>query len=574
MQIIMGQILLALAALLSVFISVYFLLYGKPSKLLYSFIYCQIIMLVWSLGHMAEISAVNTAIKWTAVCVENFAICFVGFSWLLFSIHFTRNRLSEKKRQVFLLSIIPVVIYILFLTNPYHKLVYPIFEMKRIEFGFLFWVHIFFVYVYICAGILMMIGHFRRTLGQEKKQSFLLLMAVMIPFVLNIAHLLKIVILKFDITPISFSISLLLFAIATFRFRFLNTIPAALRKVFDTVDDSIILVDNEGSIISRNISFAKAFDGFWSANINEFARYLRERTTPDQKTNRLFEEMIKNGDEPLLGEIELISPGRMFFRVAVQPVHDNRNSAIGRVVSFTDITSYRELAEELTKKNSQLVEANYQLKRHMLAVEELAVLKERSRVARDIHDTLGHTLTLLTKMQEAAIGDLESDRDKTLETMKKANEVTRNGLKELRLSIHNMMPGREESHTLQNDLNNLAASFGSSGVCVELTYDGDANYDSPIYSQTVLRVCQEAVTNSVKHGNADRIHIILRFSEKSISLFIIDNGSGCGQINKGYGLTGMEERVSKLGGSIRFGSDGESGFNIHAEIPLEAMNHG
>jgi signal transduction histidine kinase len=96
------------------------------------------------------------------------------------------------------------------------------------------------------------------------------------------------------------------------------------------------------------------------------------------------------------------------------------------------------------------------------------------------------------------------------------------------------------------------------------------NFSYIVYSKVIFRVCQEALTNSLRHGKAKNVNIILRSSGNKLSLFIFDDGCGCSQIKKGFGLSGMEQRVKDLGGTLVFGSDGESGFNIRMEIPLSS----
>jgi signal transduction histidine kinase len=89
-------------------------------------------------------------------------------------------------------------------------------------------------------------------------------------------------------------------------------------------------------------------------------------------------------------------------------------------------------------------------------------------------------------------------------------------------------------------------------------------------SDTLYKIIKEAITNSVRHGCATEINIIVKFSLHKANLFIIDNGCGCREIIEGFGLAGMKQRVEELNGIIKFGSDGESGFNIHVELPMEA----
>lgn len=569
MQSEIGVALLLISAFLSVLISIYFLIYGKRSKLLYSFLFCQVLVFIWSVGYIAEGIFKAIQLKWITLCFEGIALCFIGSAWLIFSMIYTRNNLINKKEILYLILLIPGIIYIFMLTNPYHGLYYKSFELYRREYGIIFWINVFFTYAYVFISTFIIIKYSLNMLGNEKKQSILIMIAAAAPFIASILYVSRIFKVKFDITPISFSVSLLLFAIATFKYRFLNAVPAGLRKVFNTVEASIALIDNTGVIVSRNNSFIETFGEYKGNNVNEFYAYLRKSMIEDIDDVNLICAILKGGFKNVLGEIRLDIPENTIFRVAVQSVLDNINFEIGRVISFTDITSYRKLSDELAKKNAQLIEVNEKLRQHMMVVEELAMQKERNRMAREIHDSLGHTLTFLAKIQEGAILDFGQDNNKMLESIKMANKITRQGLKELRMSLYNMMPERQGMGAFFEELERLSSDFKSSGVKVEITNTCRDEYINPEISQSLLRICQEAVTNSIRHGLADEINIIIRIDEKRLKLFIIDNGKGCTQIKKGYGLSGMEERVKKHGGNILLGSDGESGFNIRIEIPIE-----
>lgn len=566
MQVTIGVGLLSISALLSVLISIYFVLFGKRSKLLYSFIYCQTLIFIWSAGYIVEISAKEFQMKYIAVCFEGFAICFIGIMWLYFSMLYTDNILAQNKKVICILLGIGIIEYITILTNDYHSLYYKVFEFDRIIYGIFFRINLLLTYVYVFLSTFIMIKYSIKKIGNEKKQSIILIIAAIVPIMVNFLYVSKKI--KFDFTPVSFSISLLLIAIATFKYKFLNAIPIGIRKVFDTVEASIILIDNNGLIISKNNSFIETFTEYKVNTVNEFESYLKKRMIDDMYDELLMMAILQGTLEPVFGEIKVDIRSGKVFRVAIQPLLDKFKRHIGRMVSFTNITSYRELVDELAEKNDQLTEANEQLKEHMLVVEEVSILKERNRMAREIHDSLGHTLTFLVKIQEGAILDFGHDNEKMIESIKLANKITRQGLKELRLSLYDIMPERQESDSLFEKLERLALDFKSSGIKIEITNSCEERYINSEFSQTIFRICQEAVTNSVKHGDADEIHIIMKWNNNILKLFIIDNGKGCNVIKKGYGLSGMEERLKKHGGNIVFGSDGESGFNIKVEIPI------
>lgn len=92
-------------------------------------------------------------------------------------------------------------------------------------------------------------------------------------------------------------------------------------------------------------------------------------------------------------------------------------------------------------------------------------------------------------------------------------------------------------------------------------------------SDTIFSVVREAVTNSIRHGNANKIEVILKFSENCIRLYIIDDGTGCDKIVPDFGLKGMKEKINSIGGNIEFSSLPDNGFSVKAYIPVEVINY-
>jgi signal transduction histidine kinase/Tfp pilus assembly protein PilF len=224
--------------------------------------------------------------------------------------------------------------------------------------------------------------------------------------------------------------------------------------------------------------------------------------------------------------------------------------------------------QELNMKNAELSTANEQLKEHAAMVAELATIKERNRVAMDVHDTIGHTLTLLLRLLEVSKSKFRKEPAKSEAELANAIQVTRNGLQEIQSSISGLMPERLATHNLAAILEQLRGEFQSSGVTVDVTMDGSGNLPNEFYVDVIYRTCQEALTNALRHGKAKNVAIFLKFGQEQVKLFIVDDGCGCKQLKQGLGLSGMTQRISSLQGRCRFFSDGENGFNIQAEIPL------
>ena len=228
-----------------------------------------------------------------------------------------------------------------------------------------------------------------------------------------------------------------------------------------------------------------------------------------------------------------------------------------------------ERTRELNEKNFELEIMIEKLREHAKVVEELAIEKERNRIIRDIHDTLGYTMTLVITLLEAGRLVCLEEPKKALEKINAANSTAKAGLKELRRTIKGLGLKNLKSNNLINALRKLMIEYSSSGTEIDFNFEVKTKQDLSSYNEVVYRVCQESITNAIRHGKAKYVTVNLDIIDEFIKLFIIDNGKGCKNIKKGMGLNGMEQRINGLSGKLVYGSGGESGFNLYVEIPLK-----
>jgi signal transduction histidine kinase len=104
------------------------------------------------------------------------------------------------------------------------------------------------------------------------------------------------------------------------------------------------------------------------------------------------------------------------------------------------------------------------------------------------------------------------------------------------------------------------------GIGMEITLQGEPFELTSIQIENIYKICREAVTNAIRHGNADLINIIFRFSTNRFSMYIIDNGGGCITFKKGMGLSGIEERAEEIGGTVSYNSYIGEGFSIQLTL--------
>src|SRR5262249_32785831 len=219
----------------------------------------------------------------------------------------------------------------------------------------------------------------------------------------------------------------------------------------------------------------------------------------------------------------------------------------------------RVAASERDARNA-LAEANQLLRDHATQVEELATTKERNRLAREIHDSVGHYLTVVNVQIGAARTVLDQDRTRALEHLSKAQSLTQEGLAEVRHSVAALRASPTESRPLPEALTLLVDQWRAAGLNANVHVSGAVRPLTPRANLTLYRAGQEALTNVAKHANATTVDVRLNYGDDRIRLTIKDNGVGANNSEGGFGLFGIRERVQLLNGTVRVSTDAGKGF--------------
>lgn len=243
--------------------------------------------------------------------------------------------------------------------------------------------------------------------------------------------------------------------------------------------------------------------------------------------------------------------------------------AIVFVVIFTEITRREQHARaEVERLAKELSQANTKLREYAAQVEELATTKERNRLAREIHDGLGHYLTAINMQIEAARAVIEADQAQALDALSKAQSLTKEGLTEVRRSVAALRSSPIENRPLREALGKLADECRASGLVTELVVIGTPRPLAPPIELALYRAAEESLTNIRRHAHATRADITLDYSaEKRVGLKIQDNGIGAENPSGGFGLLGVRERTQLLGGHFHIDTAVGKGFSLQIEVP-------
>lgn len=212
--------------------------------------------------------------------------------------------------------------------------------------------------------------------------------------------------------------------------------------------------------------------------------------------------------------------------------------------------------EKQRQLNETLIHANDQ-------IESLTRVAVKNNVARDIHDTFGHDMMALIMEIEMAQLLIDSDKKKAKEMLIQAKTSARQGMKTIRQVVETL---RNEEHMVLESIESLIEKFRDR-LKVKIVYSIAEGLDKhPECKEALYRLVQECMTNSVRHGQANHIHIEIKEGLKTFVFKIQDDGVGSDHINEGFGLKGMRERIEALNGKLTIKSD--KGFIVEGYIEV------
>lgn len=239
------------------------------------------------------------------------------------------------------------------------------------------------------------------------------------------------------------------------------------------------------------------------------------------------------------------------------------------IIVFTQMA----LAEEKSKREverlvSELTLANQRLREYSQQVEDLATVKERNRMAREIHDGLGHYLTTINMQLNAARAISPSNPAQSAEMLAKAQLLTQDALRDVRQSVTALRATNEKRTVLPEMIKNLIDQLDPLPFEIELLIIGQVRGIQDPVQWALYRTVQEGINNARKHANANHVIVQLDYESKDkIKLSVEDDGIGALDIQHGFGLTGIKERIDQLGGDFIIETASESGFRLEASVP-------
>ncbi|MFI6595929.1 sensor histidine kinase [Nonomuraea sp. NPDC050536] len=253
-----------------------------------------------------------------------------------------------------------------------------------------------------------------------------------------------------------------------------------------------------------------------------------------------------------------------FLLTAMLPGRGWADAVVQMAVGVTFAAFVLGMASAVLEARRRREEAQGLLER----VRELAVAEERARMARDMHDSIGHHLTVI----KVGLENAERFRDlrpaDAWDEVRQAKQLTAEALAEARRWVRALRPLALDGHVGSAALERLAGSFDGTGMQVSFEVEGTERRLDPDAELVLYRTLQEGLTNALRHAGASRVHGRLTFDRDSVVLVVGDDGGGSAAGMPGFGLASLDERARALGGAVHAGNAEGGGFEVRAKLPV------
>jgi PAS domain S-box-containing protein len=362
----------------------------------------------------------------------------------------------------------------------------------------------------------------------------------------------------FDITPVFFGPAGLIAAWGIFRYKLFDLVPLARATVIETMDAGVIVLDLQDRILDANRAFEKIIGlseaQIISRGVNEvcsripqLAKACTDRNIMQAEFSASLENTVKT------------------YEALLSPLNSSRGTVLGRLALIHEITEEKQAQQEFLRQQWKL-----------------AVIEERERMARELHDNLGQVLGFMNLQAQGIRQELADEGiDSVLYKLDRLISVTQSAHAQIREYIRDVRSSAAAEKDFITALNKDISTFEEqTGICVQLDIPCEFTCEElkPNSRINVLNIIKEALNNVRKHASAQNVQISLSIAEGQLSATVEDDGKGFDtlqnpdNIKTRFGLDIMRERALEIGGKIDIRSAAGKGCRVALSIPLEEGN--
>ena len=342
--------------------------------------YFSIAIVIWSVGYALELSAIDLATKKFWGKCQYFGIVMAPVCWAAFAFEHTGHHQYLSRRNLLLGLIIPVVTIVFAFTTEKHSLIWHTITLDqsesvpllRLTYGYWFWINLFYSYILMLLGSVVVLWGLIRAPGLYRKQGVALLVALIAPWLGNALYLLDLnPFSPLDLTPFAFTISLIALTLGVLRFHLIDLFPVARDTVMENMNIGMLVIDKQERLVDINRVARKML---FLGETNVIGQHAGETLAPWPELSRLRYDGAPEERETMME----IDAAQQKIEVSVSPLYDKSGSDAGRVIILQDIT------ERLRTKEA-LHESELKHRAMLNAIPDLMFVHDRDGVVLDYH---------------------------------------------------------------------------------------------------------------------------------------------------------------------------------------------
>jgi len=379
------------------------------------------------------------------------------------------------------------------------------------------------------------------------------------------------------LTSFSFVISMIFYTVVASKYKSLNIHSGKYINIMDNMRDCVVFIDGDDRIVAYNKSFsnnmAKPLGIKKKSSLDGFINKIHGVMEKPENLSRVIKIIKGEAEDRNKFKLTLFNPDKKTYIVRMKIINGHGRNKIGRLLIFHEITDYIKLVNDLKIQNKQLSEKhkkitllNEKLKEFILTSEKSAIVKERNRISRDFYTSLGYALNLQLAYIEVVLTELRENSEDAGRKLEAAIETTGENMRKIRDSLSTVVSEKIYEKDLIDNLKKAVDDFKYLGISIKFTVWGEPRVGYGDYCMNIYKICQELLSNSLRHGKPKKIDIFISFGD-TFKMKIKDNGKSCVKMEKHWGLNAVEERIGELQGRINYTFGKDKGFGVYIEVP-------
>ncbi len=520
----------------------------------------MLVAVIWSLANALEMAGTDLPTKLFWANVQYLCYVTLPVAWLALALEYTGRDKWLTRRRLAWLAIEPLITVVLVWTDDLHGLVRRNFFLDTAgpfpvigkTFGPWFWVHAAYTYLLLLLIIYLLIEALRAS-PLYRRQTLVLLVGTLLPVVWNALYNFGFSpIPRHDVAPAVLCLSGGVVAWGLFRYRLFDVVPVAWATVIESMDDGVIVLDAQNRVVDLNPAAQEALGRTASQAVGQQATQVFGA----------WPDLLQLCHDPAVAHAESTlgaGDAQRHYNLRASALTGRRGRPTGRLIVLHDVT-------ELKRSQTQLLAQR----------QTLAVLEDRERLARELHDGLAQDLAALRLRLSRWHRLVERNPTQLQAELDAARALLSENIRDVRRVIFALRPVMLDKLGFYAALRQFAEDFGEQyQVHVDLRIAGPRERLPRTMEATLFRIIQEALHNAGKHAQASAVWVELHLETSSaVTLRVRDDGVGFDPallkqaVRRGHlGLTQMRERVESLGGTLTLRSQ-PGGTEIQVTLPL------